>query len=476
MHRLPLALSACVALAVNIQACHQTYVTPSRPTVHEDERPPARRRLDELLATLSTGDRLGMRRYLVANTEGDEPHDIDEDGRILRHVFERTGGLTIVDAEPQGPTHVRARLKPAKAGRNAIVNLEVAPAPPHGVVYFSIVADRGEDRALFTDVPKGAPLAARLVAIEQEAARAAKDDLFSGVLMIAKSGTPVVARAYGLANQEKNIPNRIDTRFNAASMGKMFTGVANAQLIEQGKIRGDDNFGNFLPRYPERTVSSRVTIHQLLTHTSGLGDFLGPAFDATKGTIHTLEAYFPLSAKAPLLFEPGESWAYSNAGLVAAHVALAGRRAARRPRRGRAPDAARAGRRRARGGPVAAARPGAVARRGVRRAGDADLAPPRLRGLASRRRAAAGDPRGGRGPAGGRRRPRAGAASGVARFAIIAGGRRTHKSGYDRNNLARDRVRRAPPADASRRPPRRPPAATAPRDVAPPLERRPRLP
>src|SRR6478752_1963457 len=83
MHRLPLALSASVALAITIEACHQTHVTPARPTVHEDDRPPARRRLDELLATLSTGDRLGMRRYLVSNTEGYEPHDIDEDGRIL---------------------------------------------------------------------------------------------------------------------------------------------------------------------------------------------------------------------------------------------------------------------------------------------------------------------------------------------------------------------------------------------------------
>src|ERR1041385_8426676 len=70
-----------------------------------------------------------------------------------------------------------------------------------------------------------------------------------------------------------NAPNRIDTKFNLGSMNKMFTAVAVAQLVEQGKLSFEDTVGKILPDYPNKEVAEKVKIHHLLTHTSGLDDY-----------------------------------------------------------------------------------------------------------------------------------------------------------------------------------------------------------
>jgi CubicO group peptidase (beta-lactamase class C family) len=97
---------------------------------------------------------------------------------------------------------------------------------------------------------------------------------FSGVLLVAKDGKPVLERAYGLANRSTREPNRLDTQFNLASIGKTFTGVAVAQLVEHGKVRFSDPVGRWVPELPAR-IGRHVTVGELLDHTSGLGDYFG---------------------------------------------------------------------------------------------------------------------------------------------------------------------------------------------------------
>lgn len=99
-------------------------------------------------------------------------------------------------------------------------------------------------------------------------------DKFSGSVLVAKNAKPVLTYSAGLANREKGIPNGIDTKFNLGSANKMFTGVAVAQLVEVGKLGFQDPVGKYMPDYPNQTVREQVTIHHLLTHTSGLGSFI----------------------------------------------------------------------------------------------------------------------------------------------------------------------------------------------------------
>ena len=94
-------------------------------------------------------------------------------------------------------------------------------------------------------------------------------DLFSGAAWVAR-GTSVLFRgACGYADRERRIENRTDTRFSIASTAKMVTAVALAQLVEAGRLRFDDTLAAHVPEYP-REIAEQVTLHHLLTHTSGI--------------------------------------------------------------------------------------------------------------------------------------------------------------------------------------------------------------
>jgi CubicO group peptidase (beta-lactamase class C family) len=144
----------------------------------------------------------------------------------------------------------------------------------------------------------------------------AVSDSFSGAVLIAKDEEPVFRKAYGMANKNGNVQNQVATKFNLGSMNKMFTGVAIAQLAEQGKLSFNDTVGKYLPNYPNKAVAGKVTIHQLLTHTSGLGDYFNEKFSAAQSDFRRVADYLPVFANDPLAFEPGQGWKYSNAGYI----------------------------------------------------------------------------------------------------------------------------------------------------------------
>ncbi len=145
----------------------------------------------------------------------------------------------------------------------------------------------------------------------------AAEDRFSGAVLIAHEGQPILQESYGLANRDHQVPNQLDTKFNLGSMNKMFTAIAILQLVQQGKLDVEDTIAEHLPDYPNQQIADRVTIHQLLTHTSGLGDFFNAEFYETpKDRLRELEAYLPLFVDDPLRFEPGAQFSYSNAGFI----------------------------------------------------------------------------------------------------------------------------------------------------------------
>jgi len=133
---------------------------------------------------------------------------------------------------------------------------------------------------------------------------------------VAKGGVPIFAQAYGLADRERKIPNTLDTRFRIGSMNKMFTAVSIMQLVQAGKIGLQDPLGKYLTDYPNKKVASQVTIHELLTHTGGTGDFFGPLFDKHRLQLRTLHDYVALYGKRDPEFKPGSRFEYSNYGFI----------------------------------------------------------------------------------------------------------------------------------------------------------------
>jgi CubicO group peptidase (beta-lactamase class C family) len=139
---------------------------------------------------------------------------------------------------------------------------------------------------------------------------------FSGTVLVARDGVPVFTQAYGLADRERKISNKLDTRFRIGSMNKMFTAVAVMQLVQAGKLDLGEPLGKYMPDYPNKEVSATVTIHQLLTHTGGTGDIFVPEYDARRREIRTLKDYVALLGDRGLEWEPGSRFEYSNYGFI----------------------------------------------------------------------------------------------------------------------------------------------------------------
>jgi CubicO group peptidase (beta-lactamase class C family) len=100
-------------------------------------------------------------------------------------------------------------------------------------------------------------------------------------------------------------------------MDKMFTAIAVLQLVEQGELSLDDRIVDVLPDYANSQVADQVTVHQLLMHTSGLGNYFDSAlYEDVHDQIRGLADYALLFMDEPLLFEPGAQFAYSNSGFI----------------------------------------------------------------------------------------------------------------------------------------------------------------
>lgn len=141
---------------------------------------------------------------------------------------------------------------------------------------------------------------------------------FSGAILIAKNNQLVDQRAYGFASIEYEVPNTINTRFNIASITKMITAVAVLQLVEKGLVDLNVPIGTYLPSYPNVQVRDAVTIHQLLTHTSGLNNFYveDEFAKADKTALKSVSDFNALFAHKPLLSRPGEKYNYGASGFV----------------------------------------------------------------------------------------------------------------------------------------------------------------
>ncbi len=140
---------------------------------------------------------------------------------------------------------------------------------------------------------------------------------FSGTILVAKNGEILQKRAYGLASKELDVKNKIDTKFNIASITKTFTAVAILQLYEEGKIDLTTPIGKYLKEYPNEKVRNSVTISQLLTHTAGLSNFYVTSFlDKCKFEFKEVEDFVPLFVNDSLLSEPGTEYNYDAAGYV----------------------------------------------------------------------------------------------------------------------------------------------------------------
>lgn len=196
-------------------------------------------------------------------------------------------------------------LLPARPFCLALLSLLAAPAP--AVAQSSAVAS-----AATTAKPAEA-LAQQLddyVRLYEQAG------LFSGSVLVADQGRIVLQKGYGLADRTTGTPNMPDTKFRIGSLTKQFTAALVLQLVEQGKMKLDGRVGDYLPDYPS-AAGRALTLHQLLSHTSGLPEYSAqPAFAAIATMPQSPTQLVALFASLPLDFTPGSQFHYSNSNYI----------------------------------------------------------------------------------------------------------------------------------------------------------------
>jgi len=139
--------------------------------------------------------------------------------------------------------------------------------------------------------------------------------MFNGTALVATNGDVFFSKGYGMANMEWGLPNRPDTKFRLGSITKQFTSMIIMQLVEEDKLSLDAMVGDLLP-YFRSDIGSQVTVHHLLTHTSGLPNYTAlPGFmaDASRDS-YGVEEFVTTYCSGDLEFEPGSTFRYSNSG------------------------------------------------------------------------------------------------------------------------------------------------------------------
>lgn len=286
---------------------------------------PAGRQFAAWLGAFNTGKLETMRRFIEDNFDRPPAGVLPADELAERDTvtFRETGGFRVRKIVASSPAALTALVEGRLTGYWMQVQFYVkaeppdyAPVPPYKVAGIGLARMAAPPEMLprrrlsSREICRRAgDLIARLVAA----------DRFSGAVLVAKDGMPLCQMAAGPANRAWRAPNRLGTRFNLASMTKMFTAVAVAQLVEQGKLTFDETVGRILPDYPNREVAVRVTVRHLLTHTSGLAgaDRTAERLLATlRRGARTVGEHLAAFAADPLQAEPGSRFEYSNDGYV----------------------------------------------------------------------------------------------------------------------------------------------------------------
>jgi CubicO group peptidase (beta-lactamase class C family) len=278
------------------------------------DTPPAHR-LTEVLELVNAGDRRALASYAGEHFAPSmlKP-DADSILDFLMAQYEVNGGYDVRRVLQSSSTQISVLAQGRRAtDRWMRVVVGADSLPPHRVT--GIFLFRSSE-ALAADDDEPIPAGELPARLAETVDRIAATGRFSGTVCLARGDSALLLRAWGEADREAQVPNRPETRFNIASVGKMFTAVAVAQLVAAGRLRWEDPVARHIPDWLGPTSRS-ITVAQLLEHTSGLGDFLGRiAEDPARSRYRRLQDYRAIALADTPAFEPGTGFRYSNVGYL----------------------------------------------------------------------------------------------------------------------------------------------------------------
>jgi CubicO group peptidase (beta-lactamase class C family) len=307
--KVPLLSLALAALAL----------PPAEPVVARTSRAIQPVALAQFLRTFGSGDQSAYEGYVAARFDPGalRTTSVRERADRLARLYVESGGFEVVRLVRLGAEAETAVARAKLTGLPYCLTLKSQTVEGRRLITDFTAIDLPLPASSLLRTPTPAEISRTIIPLMDRLSRA---DAFSGVILIARNGRPFLRRAYGRASIAYEQPVSFDTRFSTASIGKSFTAVVIGSLFDEGRLSLDDLVGRHLPDYPDAAVRDRITIRQLLTHTSGLGpqsEFTNsPLWPARRMRIRTVADHLPLITGHPLEGEPGAQYIYSNAGFV----------------------------------------------------------------------------------------------------------------------------------------------------------------
>ena len=238
---------------------------------------PIGRIMREWFAVIDRGDAEEISRFVAKHFSANAfrfQRSAAEYSAFFRKLHEQSGGLEIVQVRPDVAGRPFSLLARSKRGDHyAHIQAGLDHAEKEKLFGLGINKAESPGAPKLSDISEKLSESEMIAAIKKDLERRVAAGDFSGVVLIAKDDRVLFHKAYGFADRERKIPNTIDTRFHLASVGKMFTALAIARLVKDGKLSYTDTVAKVFPDYPNKAVAEKVTIHQLLTHTAGFGTF-----------------------------------------------------------------------------------------------------------------------------------------------------------------------------------------------------------
>lgn len=281
-------------------------------------------RIQSLIDTFNSGDSDRIKRFIQEECTGRfKNYPIEDHLRVFLGFLQQTGGLefhSIRTYDPPRPEETVVILKDRNFESFRAFTLQFNEKDDH------LITGIGFNDARTPSNVKEDPLTKKgfLQEVKKLVQRLSERKVFSGTLLVAKGENVLFSHAAGEASKRFHVPNNIDTKFNLGSMNKMFTSLTIMQLVEKGKLRLEDTLDKFVDEtWLPKDITSKIMIHNLLTHTSGLGSYFNEVYaKSSRQLFRKLDDYKPLIKVEKLTFEPGERYSYSNTGMFLLGVVI----------------------------------------------------------------------------------------------------------------------------------------------------------
>jgi CubicO group peptidase (beta-lactamase class C family) len=275
--------------------------------------------------------RVWLNGELVHESSTPRPVAVDDDVFGVK-LKKGTNRLVIKVANDQGdwgfafrflsPKLVTRQLfKAADAGdlesveRLAALGVDVSAKSPAGITAAQFAKMCGYDHVADFLVSKGAPSPEPFDAtpvVSELLEEIAPNDAPGIAVLVSRDGKVLFSKGLGIADLSHSAPVTTTTKFRIGSVTKQFTAAAILKLQEEGRLNVNDKLSKFIPDYPR---GDEVTIHHLLTHTSGIKSFTSkPDFMASATSPATVEQMIASFKNDPFDFNPGEKFSYNNSG------------------------------------------------------------------------------------------------------------------------------------------------------------------